>query len=82
MANDYAKHCRTHHYLHYTYKEYSCIQLWPNIPAAVLKYKAVRSITTGSLRSMLQVVALKALFLLDLYANFQLMCKGFVVLLL
>ena len=77
MANDYAKHCRTHHY-----KEYSCIQLWLNIPEAVLKYKAVRSITTGSLRSMVQVVALKALFLLDLYIYFQLMCKGFVVLLL
>ena len=40
-----------------TYRKYSTNQLWWNIPAAVEKYKAVRSITTGrlSLRSMFKV---------------------------
>ena len=60
MDNDYAKQNTSLAALDLQkdYK-YSSNQFWPNIPAAVQKYKAVRSITTGSLRSMFEVVASK-----------------------
>ena len=60
MDNDYAKQntLLAALDLQKDYK-YSSNQFWPNIPSAVQKYKAVRSITTGSLRSMFEVAASK-----------------------